>query len=55
MRADMWRSFVSYIRTTPTPSLLLFIPYKCLVGKMIKFRITKEKEGTFKFFLSLKA
>ena len=30
--------------TTPTPLLLLFIPYKFLVRMMIKFRITKEKE-----------
>ena len=35
---------VLYIRTTPTPLLLLFIPYKFLVRIMIKFRITKEKE-----------
>ena len=35
---------VTYIRTTPTPLLLLFIPYKFLVCMMIKFRITKEKE-----------
>ena len=34
---------VTYIRTTPL--LLLFIPNKFLVRKMmIKFRITKEKE-----------
>ena len=42
---------VTYVRTTPTPLLLLFIPYKVLVRMMIKFRITKEKEieeGTIK-------
>ena len=33
-----------YIRTTPTPLLLLSIPYMFLVRMMIKFRITKEKE-----------
>ena len=38
------RQVVTYIRTTPTPLLLLFIPYKVLVCTMIKFRITKEKE-----------
>ena len=53
---------VTYIRT-PTPLLLLFIPYKFLVGMMIKFRITKAKkkeEGTkngrnktFKYFFIL--
>ena len=36
---------VTYIRTTPTPLLLLFIPYMVLVRMMIKFRITKEKEN----------
>ena len=49
---------VTYIRTTPTPLLLFFIPYKFLVRMMRKFRITKEKEEdtikrlnkTFKFF-----
>ena len=54
---------VTYIRTTPTPLLLLFIPYKFLVRMMIKFRITKEKEKEQKtaatkrlnFFLSIKA
>ena len=35
---------VTYIRTTPTPLLLLFTPYKFLVRVVIKFRITKEKE-----------
>ena len=35
---------VTYIRTTPTPLLLLFIPYKFLVRIMMKFRITKEKK-----------
>ena len=35
---------VTYIRTTLTPLLLLFIPYKFLVRMVIKFRITKEKE-----------
>ena len=35
---------VTYIRATPTPLLLLFIPCKLLVRMMIKFRITKEKE-----------
>ena len=34
---------VTYIRTTPTPLLVLFIPYKFLVRMMIKYRITKEK------------
>ena len=29
--------------TTPTPLLLLFIPYKFSVGMTIKFGITKEK------------
>ena len=49
---------------TPTPLLLLFIPYKFLVRTMIKFRITKEKEedaikrpqqNVLSFFLSTKA
>ena len=35
---------VTYIRTTPTPLLLLFTPYKFLVRVVIKSRITKEKE-----------
>ena len=35
---------VTYIRTTPTPLVLLFIPFKFLVCMMIKFIITKEKE-----------
>ena len=35
---------VTCIRTTLTPLLLLFIPYKFLVLMMIKFRITIEKE-----------
>ena len=54
------------MRTTPTPLLLLFIPYKFLVCMMIKFRIRKEKErkgGHYKtaatkrlsFFFSIKA
>ena len=30
--------------TTPTPLLLLIIPYKFLVRMIIKFRITKEKK-----------
>ena len=54
------------IRTTPTPLLLLFIPYKFLICMMMKFRITKDKEKEEetikrpqqkkeKFFLSIKA
>ena len=35
---------VTYIRTTPTLLLLLFIPYKFSVRMKIKFRITKERE-----------
>ena len=35
---------VTYIRTTPTPLFLLFIPYKFLVRMTIKCRITKESE-----------
>ena len=35
---------VTYTRTTPAPSLSLFIPYKFLVCMMIKLRITKEKK-----------
>ena len=35
---------VTYIRTTLTPFIPLFIPYKFLVRMMIKFRVTKEKE-----------
>ena len=35
---------VTYIRTTPTPSLLLFIPYKSLVCMMKTFGITKEED-----------
>ena len=34
---------VTFIRTTPTSLLLLFIPYKFLVRMIKKFRITKEK------------
>ena len=30
--------------TTPSPLLLLFIPYKFLVRMIIKFRIAKEKK-----------
>ena len=55
------RQVVTYLGTTLTPLLLLFIPYKFLVRMMIKFRITKEKvkeEDATKrlsFFLSIKA
>ena len=35
---------VTYLCITPTPLMLLFIPYKFLVRMMTKFRITKEKE-----------
>ena len=35
---------VTYIRTTPTPLLLLFIPNKFLVCMILKFKIMEEKE-----------
>ena len=54
------------IRTTPTPLLLLFIPYKFFVRMMTRLRITKKKRkrgGLYKtdatkrlsFFLLIKA